>query len=115
LRRDARWLNTAQLAAIDDLSLVSLRAPGGKRIDAPAAPLKAITAAVVGVIASLAVFFIAHIAYLSSTTGWFGSKIDFAALFLLVLALLALLRYKLGVMPVIAGCALAGLGWRHLS
>jgi chromate transporter len=79
------------------------------------APLKAITAAVVGVIASLAVFFIAHIAYLSSTTGWFGSKIDFAALFLLVLALLALLRYKLGVMPVIAGCALAGLGWRHLS
>jgi chromate transporter len=78
------------------------------------APLKAITAAVVGVIASLALFFIAHIAYASSTTGWFGLKIDFAALFLLALALLALLRYKLGVMPVIAGCALAGLGWRLL-
>lgn len=42
LRRDARWLNTAQIAAIDDLAIVSLRAPGGKRIDAPAAPLKAI-------------------------------------------------------------------------
>ncbi|MFT6698062.1 MAG: superfamily II DNA or RNA helicase [Polaromonas sp.] len=42
LRRDARWLNTAQIAAIDDLAVVSLRAPGGKRIDAPAAPLKAI-------------------------------------------------------------------------
>lgn len=42
LRRDARWLNAAQIAAIDDLAIVSLRAPGGKRIDAPAAPLKAI-------------------------------------------------------------------------
>ncbi len=45
LRRDARWLNAAKMAAIDDLSLVSLRAPGGKRIDAPAAPLKAIVSA----------------------------------------------------------------------
>ncbi len=42
LRRDARWLNAAQIAAIDDLAVVTLRAPGGKRIDAPAAPLKAI-------------------------------------------------------------------------
>jgi superfamily II DNA or RNA helicase len=42
LRRDARWLNAAQISAIDDLAIVSLRAPGGKRIDAPAAPLKAI-------------------------------------------------------------------------
>jgi superfamily II DNA or RNA helicase len=45
LRRDARWLNAAQIAAIDDLAIVSLRAPGGKRIDAPAAPLKAIIGA----------------------------------------------------------------------
>lgn len=45
LRRDARWLNAAQIAAIDDLAIVSLRAPGGKRIDAPAAPLKAIVGA----------------------------------------------------------------------
>ena len=42
LRRDARWLNAAQIAAIDDMAIVTLRAPGGKRIDAPAAPLKAI-------------------------------------------------------------------------
>ncbi len=47
LRRDARWLNAAQCAAIDDLAIVSLRAPGGKRIDAPAAPLKAIIGAMV--------------------------------------------------------------------
>ncbi len=45
LRRDARWLNAAQFAAIDDLAIISLRAPGGKRIDAPAAPLKAIIGA----------------------------------------------------------------------
>ena len=45
LRRDARWLNAAKIAAIDDLTTVSLRAPGGKRIDAPAAPLKAIVSA----------------------------------------------------------------------
>jgi superfamily II DNA or RNA helicase len=47
LRRDARWLNAAQISAIDDLAIVSLRAPGGKRIDAPAAPLKAIIGAMV--------------------------------------------------------------------
>ncbi|MBK1684131.1 ATP-dependent helicase [Rhodoferax fermentans] len=47
LRRDARWLNATQFAAIDDLAIVSLRAPGGKRIDAPAAPLKAIIGAMV--------------------------------------------------------------------
>jgi len=42
LRRDARWLDARKVAAIDDLSLISLRAPGGKRIDALAAPLKVI-------------------------------------------------------------------------
>ncbi len=47
LRRDPRWLNAAQIAAIDDLSVVSLRAPGCKRIDAPAAPIKAIVGAMV--------------------------------------------------------------------
>lgn len=47
LRRDHRWLNAAQIAGIDDLAIVSLRAPGGKRIDAPAAPIKAIVGAMV--------------------------------------------------------------------
>ena len=45
LRRDARWLNAAEIAAIDDLATIVLRAPGGKRIEAPAAPLKAIVGA----------------------------------------------------------------------
>ncbi|WP_236749950.1 DEAD/DEAH box helicase [Acidovorax carolinensis] len=47
LRRDARWLNARQMAAIDDITIISLRAPGGKRIDAPAGPLKAIVGAMV--------------------------------------------------------------------
>ncbi|MGH8806937.1 MAG: DEAD/DEAH box helicase [Noviherbaspirillum sp.] len=44
LQRDARWLDVKQIAAIDDKALVRLRAPGGKRIDALAAPIKAIVA-----------------------------------------------------------------------
>lgn len=47
LRRDVRWLNAQQMAAIDDIAVISLRAPGGKRIDAPAGPLKAIVGAMV--------------------------------------------------------------------
>ena len=47
LRRDPRWLNARQMAAIDDLAIIKLRAPGGKRIEAPAGPLKAIVGAMV--------------------------------------------------------------------
>jgi superfamily II DNA or RNA helicase len=42
LQRDKRWLHADQLALIDDAALIMLRAPGGKRIGAQAAPLKAI-------------------------------------------------------------------------
>lgn len=42
LQHDARWLAADSIALIDDAEMVRLRAPGGKRIDAPAAPLKAI-------------------------------------------------------------------------
>ena len=73
------------------------------------APLSAITAAVVGVIASLAVFFIAHV-------GWPGAaaRVDGAALALIALAALALFRFKVGVIPVIAGCAILGAATRYL-
>jgi chromate transporter len=79
------------------------------------APLTAITAAVVGVIASLALFFIVHVAYLTRACGPFGLKIDVVALALAALAGLALLRYKVGVVKVIAACALAGLAVRLLG
>ena len=45
LKRDGRWLQADEMAAIDDDETISLRAPGGRRIDAPAAPLKAIVSA----------------------------------------------------------------------
>jgi superfamily II DNA or RNA helicase len=42
LRRDKRWLDAVAISAIEDDAIVSLRAPGGRRYHAPAAPLKAI-------------------------------------------------------------------------
>ncbi|MBC7681576.1 MAG: chromate efflux transporter [Ferruginibacter sp.] len=78
------------------------------------APLTAITAAVVGVIASLALFFIAHIAYPASAGGPFLSNIDWAALLLALTAGVALMRFKVGVIKVIVLCALAGWALRSL-
>ncbi len=47
IKRDPRWLIRQYLDSLDDLATVSLRAPGGKRIDAEAGPLKAIVGAMV--------------------------------------------------------------------
>jgi chromate transporter len=79
------------------------------------APLTAITAAVVGVIANLALFFIAAIAHKQGSIGSFISTIDLAALSLATLAAWALIRLKIGVMPVIAASALAGLAWQWVG
>jgi chromate transporter len=68
------------------------------------APLSAITAAVVGVIVNLAVFFAGHILF---PQGWSGTFDSVAAL-ITILASLALFRYKIGIIPVIAGCGAAG-------
>ena len=56
------------------------------------APLAAISAAVVGMMASLALFLIAHIAILTGATSRFLDHVDYAALLLTTLAELALLR-----------------------
>ena len=45
LKRDPRWLNAHAIAEIHDDVVIVLRAPGGRRIEAPAAPLKAIVSA----------------------------------------------------------------------
>jgi chromate transporter len=79
------------------------------------APLTAITAAVVGVIASLALFFIAHIAMNPRASGLFGTQIDIVAVVIAAAAALALLRYKQGVIRVIVACAIAGLVARVLG
>ena len=69
------------------------------------APLTAISAAVVGVILNLALFFAGHVLWPRG----FGGPPDLAALALALAAGLALWRGRLGVMPVLALCALAGL------
>jgi len=69
------------------------------------APLSAITAAVVGVILNLALFFAYHVLWprgLDSAFEWVAALIG-------ALASAALLRYKAGVIPVVGVCALAGL------
>jgi chromate transporter len=71
------------------------------------APLTAITAAVVGVILNLAVFFAYHVLWpdgLGARFEWFSAVVGVAAF-------VALWRYRIGIMPVIGACAVAGLVW----
>jgi chromate transporter len=69
------------------------------------APLSGITAAVVGVIVNLALFFAWHVLW---PGGWDGG-FDWISGAVGIAALVALVRYKAGVIPVIGACALAGL------
>jgi chromate transporter len=69
------------------------------------APLSAITAAVVGVIVNLAVFFAGHILFPQGFSGAF----DALAALITAVAALALFRYKVGIIPVIAACGAVGL------
>ncbi len=69
------------------------------------APLTAITAAVVGVILNLALFFAWHVWWPQGFAGPF----DMVSAAITVLAVLALFRLKVGVMSLIAVCALVGL------
>ena len=69
------------------------------------APLTAITAAVVGVILNLALFFAYHVFWPQG----FAGRFDGVAALLGMTALFALLRHKAGIIPVILGCGLAGL------
>jgi chromate transporter len=69
------------------------------------APLTAITAAVVGVIVNLAMFFGYHVLWPKG----FPGGMDITAAVMLVGAALALFRFKVGVIPVIAASAVTGL------
>ncbi len=69
------------------------------------APLTAITAAVVGVIVNLALFFAWHVFW---PQGWAGA-VEWPAVLIAGVALLALLRWRRSVLEVLAGGALAGL------
>jgi chromate transporter len=69
------------------------------------APLSAITAAVVGVILNLAMFFAYHVLWPQG----FGGRFDAVSAAIAVAAAVALFRFKVGVMPLLGACALAGL------
>ncbi|NIJ20283.1 chromate transport protein ChrA [Sphingomonas naasensis] len=81
------------------------------------AALSAITAAVVGVILNLAIWFAIHTLFgrVRSVSFGIGSfdvpvpgTINLAALVLAVLAAVAVFRFKVGVLQVLAACAVAG-------
>lgn len=69
------------------------------------APLTGITAAVVGVILNLAVFFALHVLWPDG----FGKSFEWFSALLSIAAFVALWRFKLGIIPVIALCGVAGL------
>ena len=75
-----------------------------------AAPLTAITAAVVGVIVNLALFFGYHVFWPEGLAG----RVDGVAIGIALTAALALMRFQWGVIPVIALCGLAGWGLHGL-
>jgi chromate transporter len=75
------------------------------------APLTAITAAVVGVIINLALFFAYHVWWPQG----FGGSIEWAAIAITALAAVALLKFRRNVIEVIAASALLGLAWTLIS
>jgi chromate transporter len=74
------------------------------------APLTAITAAVVGVILNLALFFAYHVLWPKGFAGPF----DAISAVLAIIAAVALIRFKVNVVSVIAICAVAGLALQFL-
>jgi chromate transporter len=69
------------------------------------APLSAITAAVVGVILNLALFFAWHVLWPQG----FGGRFDLVSAVIAGAAAVALFRFKVGVLPLLGACAVAGL------
>ena len=69
------------------------------------APLSAITAAVVGVILTLAMFFAHHVLWPQGL----GGRFDVLSAAITLAAAVALFRFKVGVLPLLAACAAIGL------
>ena len=74
------------------------------------APLSAITAAVVGVILNLALFFAYHVLWPQG----FGGGFDAVSALIAVAAALALFRFRVGVLPLLGACAAIGLAVQGL-
>jgi chromate transporter len=75
------------------------------------APLTAITAAVVGVIANLGLFFAYHV----FLPRGFGGSISWISILICALAGLALFKFQKSVLSVLGGSALAGLLFHYIS
>jgi chromate transporter len=74
------------------------------------AALTAVTAAVVGVIINLAVFFAWHVLWPQASPGTpFAGNFEWLSAIIGVLAFVALWRYRVGVIPVILACGIFGL------
>ena len=83
-----------------------------------ASALAAITAAVVGVILNLALWFALHVLFGEvRVVRAFGATIDvpvpatvnLPSAILMAMAVLAIFRFKIGMLPVLAACSLAGV------
>lgn len=91
------------------------------------APLTGITAAVVGVILNLAIFFAYHVLWPDGIQGEFSwlspmtainalleAKFEWISALIGIVALVALFRFKTGILTIIGACAVAGLGYSLL-
>jgi chromate transporter len=76
------------------------------------APLTGITAAVVGVVLNLALFFAWHVLWPEATEAApLTGRFEWFSLLITIAAFVALWRYKVGIIPVIGACAAAGLAY----
>jgi chromate transporter len=79
------------------------------------APLKAISAAVVGVMVSLLLYFGRHVFWPAGTQGSIVSSIEWAALGIAAVAAVLTLRYRVGVLAMIAVCAFLGACYSFIA
>ncbi|PKO65983.1 MAG: chromate transporter [Betaproteobacteria bacterium HGW-Betaproteobacteria-14] len=79
-------------------------------------PLTGITAAVVGVVINLAVFFAWHVLWPQGTPALpFAGKFEWLSALISLGAAIALFRFKAGIMPVIGACAALGMAFALLQ
>ena len=71
------------------------------------AALSAVTAAVVGVVLNLAVWFALNALFPSGRINWF-------ALVVFLIAFVGMMRWRWQIVPVILGSALAGFAWQYV-
>ncbi len=80
------------------------------------APLTGITAAVVGVILNLAMFFAWHVLWPEASGEQpFGGRFEWFSLAITLAAFVALWRFKVHIIPVLGACAATGLAWSLLD